>query len=254
MSLLSVTNINKHFGGLHAVRDVSFSVTKGMIKSIIGPNGAGKTTLFNLLSGEIRPDSGQVQFDGKKIYRLPPYRIATLGISRTYQTTRLFDHMTVLENVMTGAHLMGRAGFFACALKLPWTFSEETAINKKAVELLEVFDLLEFADEVAGELAFGIKRRVEFARACASSPKLLFLDEPAAGLNIYETIELSRLIPVIRDRGLTLLLVEHDMSMVMDLSDEILVLNEGARLVEGLPREIQKNTDVIRVYLGDEQC
>jgi len=251
--MLEVAGISKRFGGLHAVRDVSFSVNEGMIKSIIGPNGAGKTTLFNLLSGDIRPDSGSVTFVGKNISRFPSHRIASMGISRTYQTTKLFDRMTVMENIMTGAHLKGRAGFFASACKLPFTFREEKAIRNRASELLEVFGLVQYAGETAGELAFGIKRRVEFARACANEPRLLFLDEPAAGLNIHETRELAGLIREIRNRGITVLLVEHDMSVVMELSDEILVLNEGSKLIEGLPRDVQKNADVIRVYLGEDE-
>ncbi|MBN1524707.1 MAG: ABC transporter ATP-binding protein [Spirochaetales bacterium] len=252
--ILEAQGLNKHFGGLHAVRDVWFSVQKGKIKSIIGPNGAGKTTLFNLLSGAIPADSGRVMFKGELISSKKPYAIAALGMARTYQTTRLFEHMTVLENIMAGRHIKTKAGFIASALRLPWTLREESDCKKKSRELLTFFSLGEFIDETAQNLAFGIKRKVECARACALEPDILLLDEPAAGLNIYETKELSQLICRIRDLGITILLVEHDMSMVMDISDEILVLNEGAVLAEGLPREIQKNPDVIRVYLGEDEC
>jgi branched-chain amino acid transport system ATP-binding protein len=252
--LLSIKGFNKYFGGVHAVREVSFEVPQGVIKAIIGPNGAGKSTLFNLIAGDFLPTHGTAVFGGKVITRMAQCEIAALGIARTYQTTRLFEHMSVLENVMVGCHIRSRAGFLACILKLPWTFTEEKLIRKKADEILDLFGLDRFKNEPAGNLAFGIKRKVEFARAYASQPVLLLLDEPAAGLNIAETREMSTLITLMKNMGVTVLLVEHDMSLVMGISDEILVLNEGAKLTEGVPRDVQRNPEVIRVYLGEDEC
>jgi len=252
--VLQVNRVSKHFGGVHAVQDVSFKVAEGVIKAIIGPNGAGKSTLFNLICGDFLPTAGTVYFKGMKITGKTPFRIAARGIARTFQTTRLFEKMTVLENVMVGRHVCSRAGFFSGIFKLPWTLKEERAIAEKADGILALFGLDNFRDETAGNLAFGIKRKVEFARACALEPSLMLLDEPAAGLNIAETRELAGLIRKVAGMGITVLLVEHDMSLVMEISDEILVLNEGVKLAEGPPRQIQNNPEVIRVYLGDESC
>lgn len=251
MALLDIQNVHKRFGGLHAVRDVSFSVQEGMIKAVIGPNGAGKTTLFNLISASLPLSSGAVFFQGKPIHGLSPYQIAAHGISRTFQNIKLFPGLTALENVMIGRHTKSRAGFFAGLFSLPFTWREEQEIRARAMELLELLDIAPYADVEATSLAFGQQRAVEFARALAAEPALLLLDEPAAGLNIYETAEVARLISRIRDRGITVLLVEHDMSLVMDISDEIVVLSFGEKIAEDIPTAIQQNKEVIQIYLGD---
>lgn len=251
MAILSVENLHRHFGGLHAVNDVSFQVTAGQIKAVIGPNGAGKTTLFNLVSGALMPSSGVVRFQGKDIQGRRPYEIAALGMARTYQNIKMFAGMTALENVMVGCHLRGKAGFFSSMLHAPWTWGEERAVLKKSMELLELLEIGEYAHVLATSLAFGQQRAVELARALAMQPSLLLLDEPAAGLNIYETAEVGRLITKIRDMGITVLLVEHDMSLVMDISDEIVVLCFGEKIAEDLPAAIQNNPEVIRIYLGE---
>jgi branched-chain amino acid transport system ATP-binding protein len=250
--LLNILDLSRSFGGVHAVRNVRSSVTEGMIKAVIGPNGAGKTTLFNLIAGTLSPHNGQVHFRGRPITGYKPHTIAGLGIARTFQTTKLFGHMTVLENVMVGRHPRTRAGFVAGMLNLPWTRREERQIRAKAAELLEEFDLGGIAGEMACNLSFGQQRMVEFARALATEPTLLLLDEPAAGLNIYETKTLAERILKIRKRGITCLVVEHDMSLVMNISDEVLVLDQGQTIAEGPPRAIQRNPDVIRIYLGED--
>jgi branched-chain amino acid transport system ATP-binding protein len=252
--ILEVKTLNKYFGGLRAVNDISFTVPEGVIKSIIGPNGAGKTTLFNLISGDYLPNSGQVFFMNKLITGYKPYKIARMGISRTFQTTQLFEHMTVLENVMVGRHTKTRAGFFSCIFNLPHTWQEEKKISQHALEILDTLGICDLKDEEAANLSFGQKRRVEFARALATEPQLLLLDEPAAGLNIYETKDISELILKIKERGITILLVEHDISMVMEISDQIFVINQGQKLVEGLPHEVQRDREVIRVYLGEDDA
>jgi branched-chain amino acid transport system ATP-binding protein len=252
VALLEIQNLNRRFGGLHAVNNVSFSVSQGMIKAVIGPNGAGKTTLFNLIAGNLPANSGAISFDGMTISGRKPYQIAGRGLSRTYQNIKLFHGMTALENVMVGRHIRSRAGFLAGMFNLPWTWAEERDIRKKAMEYLDLLGVADCADIEIGNLSFGQQRGVEFARALATEPKLLLLDEPAAGLNIYETAEIGRLITKIRDTGVTILLVEHDMSLVMDISDEIVVLSFGELIAEDLPQNIQQNDEVIRIYLGDE--
>ena len=251
MTLLNISRLHKRFGGLHAVNDVSFGVEAGSIKAVIGPNGAGKTTLFNLVTGALEATSGQVQFKGRDIQGRKSHQIAACGIARTFQNINLFHDMTALENVMVGRHLRSRAGFMAAMLNLPWTRKEERKIRDKAMELLALLEIEEYADVEATSLAFGQQRAVEFARALALEPRLLLLDEPAAGLNIYETAEVGRLITRIRGLGITVLLVEHDMSLVMDISDEIVVLSFGEKIAEDVPTAIQNNSEVIRVYLGD---
>ncbi len=251
MTLLNISRLHKRFGGLHAVNDVSFGVEAGSIKAVIGPNGAGKTTLFNLVTGALEATSGQVQFQGRDIQGRKSHQIAACGIARTFQNINLFHDMTALENVMVGRHLRSRAGFMAAMLNLPWSRKEERKIRDKAMELLALLEIEEYADVEATSLAFGQQRAVEFARALALEPRLLLLDEPAAGLNIYETAEVGRLITRIRGLGITVLLVEHDMSLVMDISDEIVVLSFGEKIAEDVPTAIQNNSEVIRVYLGD---
>ncbi len=253
-ALLETRGLNRFFGGLHAVRDVSLTVPPGVIQAIIGPNGAGKTTLFNLIAGSIPPHGGQVLFRGRPITGWKPHAVAGLGIARTFQTTKLFPHMTVLENVIVGRHTRTRSGFLAGTLNLPRTWREERESEARAAAILDELGLAAYAREVASNLPFGRQRLVEFARALAMEPALLLLDEPAAGLNIYETQELSGLIVRIRDRGVTCLVVEHDMSLVMNISDEVIVLDQGRKIAEGPPRAIQRNPEVIRIYLGDDHA
>jgi len=253
-TLLETRNLHRFFGGLHAVNDVSINVPQGAIKGVIGPNGAGKTTLFNLIAGTIQPHEGEVIFKGKKITALKPHAVAGRGIARTFQTTKLFSHMTVLENVMVGRHCRTRCGFIAGMLNLPCTWKEDKQTREKAYEILDALGLRAHASETASNLPFGRQRLVEFARALAMEPELLLLDEPAAGLNIYETKELAKLILWIRDKGVTCLVVEHDMSLVMTICDDVVVLDEGRKIAEGSPRAIQRNPEVIRIYLGDSDA
>jgi branched-chain amino acid transport system ATP-binding protein len=225
-----------------------------MIKALIGPNGAGKTTLFNLLSGELPPDSGSIIFKGEPVQRLKPYQIASKGMARTFQHIRLFPKMTALENVMIGRHTHSRAGFIAGMLSLPRTWREEKQIREKAVEIMDFLGISEFAESEATSLAYGQQRTVELARALACEPLLLLLDEPAAGLNMRETAEMAHLITKIKDMGITVLIVEHDMSLVMNISDEIIVLSYGEKIADDGPLAIQKNREVIKIYLGEEDA
>jgi len=252
-ALLQVTRLNRFFGGLHAVADVSFSVKEGAIKAIIGPNGAGKTTLFNLISGSMEPSSGETHFQGELITGLKAHGIAMRGLARTFQNIKLCPHMSVLENTMLGRHTRSKAGFIAGMLNLPWTWREESEIREESLKILKLLSLEDLSDTEASSLPFGRQRATEFARALAAEPKLMLLDEPASGLNLQETEELAELILKIRDLDMTVLLVEHDMSLVMDISDEIVVLNYGEKIAEGTPSEIQKNREVIRIYLGEDE-
>jgi branched-chain amino acid transport system ATP-binding protein len=248
--LLEIQDLHRFFGGLHAVNGVSMAVRKESIQAVIGPNGAGKTTLFNLIAGTIPPQKGEVFFKGRKITAHKPHVIADLGIARTFQTTKLFPEMTVLENVMMGRHTRTRSGFLAGMLNLPYTWREDRQTEEKAFLILTELGLAGYALEPASNLSFGRQRMVEFARTLAMEPSLLLLDEPAAGLNIYETKELADLILKIRKRGITCLIVEHDMSLVMNISDSVAVLDQGQKIAEGSPREIQRNPEVLRIYLG----
>ncbi len=251
--ILQVQNLRKFFGGLRAIDQLDFVVAQGKIKSIIGPNGAGKTTLFNLLTGIIPPTTGTLQFAGKILNGLKPYAIARLGIGRTFQNLELFANMTVLENVLVGRHLRAKAGIFSAALRLPQMRREEKETKRRTLEELDFMGLADKANLSATALPLGEQRLLEIARALATEPRLLLLDEPAAGLNIRETAKLAETIFRICERGITILLVEHDMSLVMEVSDEVLVLNYGRKVAEGPPREIQRHPEVIAAYLGKEE-
>ncbi len=251
-TLFEVRGLRKAFGGLKAVDGVSFGVPRGCIKAIIGPNGAGKTTLINLVTGLDRLDSGEVWFAGERIDEREPYEIVRLGIARTFQNLKLFADMSVLENVMAGRHSRTHAGLLAAVLRSGRSRVEEAAIEAEATRLLGEVGLLAHAHERAGDLPFGKQRLLEIARALATEPKLLLLDEPAAGLNSAEAAELGSFIRRIRDGGITVLLVEHHMELIMDISDAIFVLNFGQSLAQGTPAEIKNDPAVIAAYLGDE--
>ena len=250
--LLEVRELRKAFGGLKAVDSVSFGVPRGSIKAIIGPNGAGKTTLINLITGLERLNSGEVWFAGHRIDIRQPYEIVRLGIARTFQNLKLFADMSVLENVMAGRHSRTRAGLVSAVLRTGRARAEEAAIESAAERLLGDVGLTAHAHDRAGDLPFGKQRLLEIARALATEPSLLLLDEPAAGLNSAEAAELGSFIRRIRDGGITVLLVEHHMELVMDISDEIFVLDFGQSLAQGAPAEIKNNPAVIAAYLGDE--
>ena len=252
MALLEIQKVRQCFGGLVALNNVSFTISKGQIAAAIGPNGAGKTTLFNIVSGMQHPTDGVVHFSGRAITGLAPYQVARLGISRTFQNLSLFERMTVIENVMIGRHTRSRAGAVACALRLPTQRRGEREIRDAAMEGLEYIGLASLADVPVASLSFGQRRMVELARALATEPTLLLLDEPASGLNTKETDDLARLICRMRDRGITAFLVEHDMSLVMDISDEILVLHYGETIARGSPQSVRNDPRVIEVYLVGE--
>jgi branched-chain amino acid transport system ATP-binding protein len=254
MEFLKVTSLSKRFGGLQAVKDVSFTVGRGMIKAVIGPNGAGKTTLFNLVSGFLAPDFGTILFQNRPLHGKSPFEVAGHGMSRTFQHIKLFSRMTALENVMVGRHVRSRAGFLAGMLSLPWTRREEQEVRDHALAAMDFLGIAPLADVEATSLSYGQQRLVELARALASEPEMLLLDEPAAGLNMRETADLARLITRIRDRGMTVLIVEHDMSLVMNISDEIVVLSYGEKIADDKPLAVQRDPHVIRVYLGEDEC
>lgn len=251
MNMLELQTLGRSFGGLKAVSDLTARIEENRITSLIGPNGAGKTTAFNLITGLLPVSTGKIRFRDTDITGHPPYKIAALGIARTFQNIRIFGNMTVLENVMVGLHTESRKGFFSAAFKLPGLKKEERYIRDEAMKHLEFVNLENAADISAGSLAFGQQRKLEIARALATKPELLLLDEPAAGLNTQETLRLGELIQRILGIGVTVFLVEHDMELVMSISDRILVLNNGILIAEGTPSEVQCNPEVVRAYLGE---
>lgn len=254
MSLLKAVGLGIQFGGLKAVDEFDFEIDKNQLFGLIGPNGAGKTTVFNLLTGVYKPTSGQIIFDGKSLLKMSPTQITQYGIARTFQNIRLFKDMSVLDNVKVGLHHSQNYSLMSAVLRLPKYFKGEEAIEEMALSLLRVFDLEQFAHVKASNLPYGKQRKLEIARALATSPKLLLLDEPAAGMNPTETAELMETIKIVREKfSIAILLIEHDMKLVMGICEKIAVLNFGTVLAFGTPDEIKNNPDVVAAYLGNDE-
>jgi len=253
MALLKATKLSKVFGGLKAVSNFEVIIEKGELIGLIGPNGAGKTTAFNLLTGVYEPTTGEIELDGKSLVGLKPYQITQLGLARTFQNIRLFSELTVLDNVKIAYHFHVKYGILESVLRIGRYHKEEAEIEAKAIELLKIFKLDDKKDEIAKNLPYGEQRRLEIARALAAQPKLLLLDEPAAGMNPQETQELMKMIQWIKKEfDLTILLIEHDMSLVMNVCERIYVLEYGSMIAQGVPEEIKNNPRVIEAYLGEE--
>ena len=250
MALLEVNRLSKAFGGVKAVQNVSFSIDAGIVYSVIGPNGAGKTTLFNLITGVYTPSEGEIRLDGKEIAGAGPHTLARLGVARTFQNLQVCMNMTALENVMVGAHLRLDRNLIKAALRFPALRRRDGELRDEAAALMHFVGLDKYVAARADAMPYGALKRLEIARALAAKPRLLFLDEPAAGLNPKETIEVDHLVRKVADSGVTVVLVEHDMKMVMNLSDRILVLDYGKKLTEGSAAEVRRNPDVIAAYLG----
>ena len=250
MALLEVKDLSIHFGGVKAVQNVSFNIDAGIVYAVIGPNGAGKTTLFNLITGVYKPTTGEIRLDGEPIHGKSPNELAERGVARTFQNLQICMNMTAIENVMVGAHLRLDRNLFKAALRWPSLRKRDRELREEAAELMRFVGLESYTNARADTMSYGVLKRLEIARALAMKPRMIFLDEPAAGLNPKETIEVDQLVRNVADSGITVVLVEHDMKMVMNLSDRILVLDYGKKLAEGTGEEVRKNPDVIAAYLG----
>lgn len=250
MAMLEVSNLSIHFGGVKAVQNVSFNIDAGIVYAVIGPNGAGKTTLFNLITGVYKPTTGEIKLDGESIGGKSPNELATRGVARTFQNLQICMNMSAIENVMVGAHLRLDRNLIKAALRFPALKRRDAELRQEAAQLMAFVGLEKYVAARADAMSYGALKRLEIARALAMKPRLIFLDEPAAGLNPKETIEVDHLVRKIADSGVTVVLVEHDMKMVMNLSERILVLDYGKKLAEGTGEEVRRNPDVIAAYLG----